>query len=102
MGCVCCRSVCDGGPDMSDAFKPPRKATRHDCADYAPATIPDDVPERSLWTCPKCHRRWRLTHKASPREMWTGFHAEGEWFRGPDGSTFWRTFRTRFIGRLGT
>lgn len=92
-----------GGQVMSEAYtsRPPRR--RHDCANSAPATVPADVPEKSLWRCPDCGRRWRLVSKRDmTRPPDPGYYAEGESFRDATGSVYWRAFRARIIGRIGT
>ena len=76
-------------------WKPKRPGRRHDCEDFTPHH--SEGAERDLWVCPICRRRWRLTMKGDN----CGVHSEGVSIHGPDGSTYWRPYRARFIGRLG-
>lgn len=61
-----------------------------------------DVPEQSIWKCPKCRRRWRLAIKHVSDGLPIGLlFAEGVAIIGPDGSQYWRACRARFVGRIG-
>jgi hypothetical protein len=77
--------------------RPPRG---HRCEQHLPIVPEGD--EDDLWICPVCRRRWNLGCKAKPPgELWIGAaFAESVSIKGPDGSTYWRPFRARFIGRL--
>jgi hypothetical protein len=77
-----------------------RSRKRHDCQDHLPAVVPVSVQQEDMWRCPQCRRRWRLAYKVDDR-MFSPEFTEGVSIQGPDGSTYWRPFRARFIGRLG-
>jgi hypothetical protein len=78
-----------------------RSRQRHDCQDHLPDVVPVNVQKEDIWRCPQCHRRWRLVDKATGDRMFSPEFAEGVVIDGPDGSTYWRPFRARLIGRLG-
>ena len=80
-----------------------RHKRRHKCENELPQRPQGD--EGDLWVCPSCRRRWRLTHKRNPDDgdlVFTMASTEGVEITGPDGSEYWRAYRGRFIGRIGT
>lgn len=81
-----------------------KKRHRHDCADHMPTQIPSFMREGDRVRCPTCRRRWELTdiYEDPPAgSIRIGMqHSEGVDITGPDGSIYWRPFRTRFIGGL--
>jgi len=79
----------------------PSRTRRHDCAHHLPDTVPHSVTTNDLWRC-DCGRRWSVADIAEPPEpgsLRLGMSiAEGVSIDGPDGSTYWRPYRARFIG----
>ena len=73
-----------------------RPSRHHRCEAELPSRVSHKIDSGALWVCPGCRRRWRLMGRNS------GDFAEGVSIVGLDGSTYWRAFRARFIGRLGT
>jgi hypothetical protein len=80
-----------------------RLPPRHRCEDHLPDPVPDRVDVKDKWIC-GCGRRWRLMWKPSglPIVEFAPHFAEGVTITGPDGAVYWRTFRCRFIGWIGT